>query len=290
VWKKAITFIRSLRGLPEAPASADLPDADRTSLLRELELRINYRFKDPSLLDRALTHRSWAHEHNGVSSGHHGDYEALEFLGDAILGFVVAEFLYLTYGNLTEGHFTKIRGHLVSTRQLAKVSSNLDLGRYLKLSKGEDKTGGRLKPAILADLFESVVAAIYLDGELDTARDFILAQFRDSFSALARGEIVHVDSKSSLQERLHQQGRPTPHYVITRETGPEHDKRYFVAVMSGSAELARGSGRSKKEAEQEAAAKAVAGLASPQAGSVSRPNEPDASERPVLGDHETKVQ
>lgn len=260
MWKKALAFLRNL-GLQGGamPVPGEVPGltAERVAQLHELEAALNYRFKDLALLDRALTHKSFAHEQNGPDRSGIPDYEALEFLGDSILGFIVAEFLFLTYGRLSEGQLTKIRSHLVSTRQLHQVSARLGLGRYLRLSRGEEKTGGRNKPAILADLFESVVAAIYLDGELEPARDFILAQFSESFSALARGEVLARDPKSSLQERLHRLGRPTPYYQVVRESGPEHDKRFLVAVLSGSVELAQGSGRSKKEAEQEAASRAV---------------------------------
>ncbi len=261
MWKKALAFLRNL-GVPggTSPLTDQVPGlaSERVAQLHELEAKLGYRFKDLTLLDRALTHKSYAHEQNGPNHSRIPDYEALEFLGDSILGFIVAEFLLLTYGRLSEGQLTKIRSHLVSTRQLHQVSSHLGLGRYLRLSRGEEKTGGREKPAILADLFESVVAAIYLDGELEPARDFILAQFSERFSALARGEVLARDAKSSLQERLHRLGRPTPYYQVLQETGPEHDKRFLVAVLSGSVELAQGSGRSKKEAEQEAASRAVA--------------------------------
>lgn len=260
MWKKALAFIRNLRGATELPPAVEDETplgAERTVQLQELEARLNYRFRDLKLLDRALTHKSWTYEQDASGSVRQSHYESLEFLGDAILGFVVAEFLLLTYGELDEGQLTKIRAHLVSTRQLHAVSMRLELGRYLRLSKGEDKTGGRNKTAILADLFESVVAAIYLDGELEPARDFILAQLQEMFAALARGEVLTRDAKSGLQELLHRLGRPTPHYVVVAEAGPEHEKLFQVAVLSGTSELARGSGRSKKEAEQEAAARAV---------------------------------
>ena len=166
---------------------------------------------------------------------------------------MIAEFLYLTYFDLSEGEFTKIRAHLVSTRQLSTLSKVLDLGAFMNFSRGEEKTGGPNKKAILADVFESLVAAIYLDGEMNAAREFVLSQFEPRFAEIARGELTFRDYKSALQESLHRLGRSSPRYRVLSETGPEHRKEFLVSVNCEGQELSRGSGKTKKEAEQQAA-------------------------------------
>ena len=255
VWRKAVSFIRGLRSSEaqstRASGQAEL-STERDRRLAELESRIHYRFKDRNLLDQALTHRSFAYE--AASEGRQaGDYESLEFLGDSILGFLIAEFLYLTYFDLSEGEYTKIRAHLVSTRQLSSLSRTLGLGAYMNFSRGEEKTGGRNKRAILADVFESLVAAVYLDGEMNAAREFVLTQFEPRFAEIARGDLTFRDYKSALQECLHRLGHPSPRYRVLKEIGPEHRKEFLVSVSCEGRELSRGSGRTKKEAEQQAA-------------------------------------
>lgn len=259
MWRKAISFIQGLRssearGVPESQREELSPE--RLERLTELESRIGYRFRDRSLLDQALTHRSFSYE-SQTEGREVGDYESMEFLGDAILGFLVAEFLYLTYFDLTEGEYTKIRAHLVSTRQLSVLSKALGLGEYMNFSRGEAKTGGHQKKAILADVFESLVAAIYLDGEMNEAREFVLAQFKPRLAEIARGELMFRDYKSSLQEALHRLGHPSPRYRVLEEIGPEHRKEFRVAVSCEGRELGRGSGRTKKDAEQQAAERSL---------------------------------
>ncbi len=234
--------------------SLDLP---RRRHLSELESRLGHRFNDPGLLDQALTHKSYSHEAGNGKQTVVPHYESLEFLGDSILGFVISDFLYTSDPNLTEGELTKIRAQLVSTSQLASQSLRLELGKYLKLSRGEEKTGGREKRAIMADLFESLVASIYIDSGLEAVRAFIEEQFRPQVELLARGELELRDSKSSLQEELHRRGFPSPQYDVIRESGPDHEKTFFVGVSVQGNVLAEGKGRSKKEAESEAAQKAI---------------------------------
>lgn len=231
--------------------------AARRRHLGELESRLGHRFKNSGLLDQALTHKSYSHEAGDANQTTVPHYESLEFLGDSILGFVVSDFLYTTDPTLTEGELTKIRAQLVSAPQLAAISARLDLGKYLKLSKGEEKTGGRKKRAILADLFESLVAAIYLDDGLESVRTFIEQQFRPQTELLARGELELRDSKSSLQEELHRRGLPSPQYDVLRERGPDHEKTFLVSVSVGGKMLAEGEGRSKKKAESQAAQRAI---------------------------------
>jgi len=226
--------------------------------LRKLEETIGYSFRRPGFLDRAFTHRSYTHEYAESFSA--PSYESLEFLGDAILGFLVGERLFLTNQDLSEGDLSKIRSYLVSTKRLARASRDLGLGEYLNLSRGEEKTGGRKKPAILADLFESVTAAIYLDGGIDSARQFILKQFQNDFEKLFRGEIAFRDSKSVLQERLHQKGLSAPTYKVVSESGPDHRKQFVVTVSSEGRVLGNGRGGSKKTAEKSAAHEAILSL------------------------------
>lgn len=246
---------RSERQIPSRGRAAVAPR--RRQQLAGLEARIGRQFRNLRLLDQALTHKSYSHEVGEAGQLAIPHYEALEFLGDSILGFVVSDFLYSTDPNLTEGELTKIRAQLVSSAQLASMSQALELGKYLRLSKGEEKTGGRKKKAILADLFESIVASIYLDAGLKAAQIFIEEQFRPQTELLARGELELKDSKSSLQEELHRRGLPTPQYEVIRESGPDHEKTFFVGVSVNGKTLAEGKGKSKKKAESRAAQKAI---------------------------------
>jgi ribonuclease-3 len=236
--------------------------AERQAELGKLETAIGYPFKNRGLLDRALTHKSFAYERQGEESLLVDDYESLEFLGDAILGFIIAEFLFLTYSELTEGALTKLRAHLVSTRQLATMSRRIDLGLYIRFSRGEKKTGGGQKKAILADVFESLVAAVYLDGGLRAAREFVLSEFREKLAEIARGDVLLRDHKSALQEAFHRMRWPTPRYRVIAESGPEHRKEFLVSVLHAGEEIAKGKGQSKKEAEQQAAEAALSRLGS----------------------------
>lgn len=229
----------------------------RITELKELEKKLGYCFRNLNLAEQALTHKSYAHE---TETDESMDYESLEFLGDSILGFVISEFIYLTYPELTEGDLSKIKSQLVSARQLHLLSRDLDLGKYLNLSRGEERTGGRRKRALLADLFESLTAAIYLDGGIEPARNFILRQFGERFEDIANDEMPFKDHKSALQERLHGMGCPGPYYEVISESGPDHRKEFMVSVSSEGEVLARGTGRSKKIAEQQAAEHAMGKL------------------------------
>lgn len=223
--------------------------------LKEAEGKIGYRFRDPKWLDRALTHTSFLHDSKTRFSRR--DYQGLEFLGDSILGFVVAEYLFTNNPDESEGKLSKIRSFIVSSKQLYPISKSLDLGRFIRLGRGEELTGGREKEAILADLFESVIGAIYLDGGLDSARAFILRQLSDRLEKIQSQEVDFKDYKSPLQEKLQGLGLPEPHYRVIQESGPDHRKVYTVEVKSQGKALAQGMGRSKKAAEQEAAKEAL---------------------------------
>jgi ribonuclease-3 len=217
--------------------------------LSRLEARIGYRFRDSGMLEHALTHKSRAHED---ATGGVVDNESLEFLGDAVLGFVVADVLYKEFPNFQEGQKSKAKAAMVSTAALASMAERIGLGAYLLLGRGEEKTGGRRKQALLADGCEALIAALYLDGGVEAARAFLLRELADEIEALRSPDFLR-DYKSALQERLQSAGRPLPVYVVTAEVGPEHDKRFHVTLQVGDDVLAESEGRTKKEAEQAAA-------------------------------------
>jgi ribonuclease-3 len=224
--------------------------------IADLEQRIGYRFRDVGLLEHALTHKSKAHED---ATGGVVDNESLEFLGDAVLGFVVADLLYREFPHFQEGQKSKAKAALVSTAALAELAQRIGLGAYLLLGRGEEKTGGRQKQALLADGCEAVIAAVYLDGGVDAARNFILGELRDEIEHVRSPDFLR-DFKSALQERLQADGRPLPEYEVTAERGPDHDKRFHVTVRASGVVLAESEGRTKKEAEQVAARHALAAL------------------------------
>ena len=226
--------------------------------LQELEARLGYSFTHPQLLERALTHTSFAYEHKSAVKGRTcEDYEALEFLGDAILAFLISDHLFKAHPSQTEGELSKMRSFLVSTTQLASLSRDLDLGAFLRLGRGEEKTGGRQKKALLADLFESLIAAIFLDGGLEPARRFVLAKFRSRLDNIREERLDFQDRKSLLQERLHARGLSEPDYRVIDELGPDHLKEFVIEVYIQDTFLARARGGSKKEAQQKAAAEAL---------------------------------
>jgi ribonuclease-3 len=234
-----------------APMGAD--PADWADDLVELEQRLGHAFADRGLLERALTHRSRVHE---GPAGTVEDNEALEFLGDAVLGLVVAELLHERFPEFDEGRKSKIKASLVSAPSLARAAERLGLGECLRLGRGEDKTGGRQKPAVLADAYEAVIAAVHLDGGIDASRALIR---RDIESSLARwrqpGLLTAAtgDFKSALQERLQSRGAAPPAYRLVASHGPDHRKQFVVEVSSGDRLLGSAEGGSKKEAEQRAA-------------------------------------
>jgi ribonuclease-3 len=225
-----------------------------------LESRVAYRFKDRGLLEHALTHKSKAHED---PSGGVADNESLEFLGDAVLGLVVAETLFRSFPSYNEGQKSKIKANLVSTASLAELAEQMGLGDHMILGRGEEKTGGRRKQALLADTCEALIAAIYLDGGLEPARSFLMREFASGIDDAKRPDYFGRDHKSRLQERLQAQGRPLPAYRVSGEVGPDHRKMFHVEVFVGEDMIAQGMGRTKKEAEQEAARVALERLSTP---------------------------
>jgi ribonuclease-3 len=215
--------------------------------------RIGYRFADPSLLDQAMAHRSWCAEQGGRTSN-----ERLEFLGDAVLGLVVAEYTYRGQPELSDGLMSKIRASVVNTRVLAEVALDLGLSDYLRLGRGEDQSGGRTKESILADATEAVFGAVYLDGGMAEAERLILSLLKDRIT-VAVGEPGESDHKSRLQELAVRLGRGVPRYDV-EGFGPDHARRYLATVYVADQRLGTGEGRSKKDAEQVAAQAACGSL------------------------------
>lgn len=218
---------------------------------------LGYHFRDLGLLEHALTHRSRTHED---ASGGVIDNESLEFLGDAVLGFVVADMLFAKYPTHSEGYKSKVKSGIVSAASLAALAEEIDLGRYLLLGRGEEKTGGRQKQAILADSFEAVIAAIYLDGGIEAARAFIVSRLGPLVTEAgdrAADAAFTRDWKSALQEWLQAVGRGLPHYRVAATEGPDHRKRFSVELIVGGDAIGRAEGGSKKEAEQAAARSAL---------------------------------
>lgn len=221
--------------------------------LDNLEERIDYVFKDRSLLVRALTHSSFANE----SRLEQRDNERLEFLGDTIIGFVVSEYLLLNHPDFSEGRLSKLRAHLVSAGSLSRVSSCLELGRFLRLGKGEAKSGGRKKQAKLVDAIEALVAAVYLDGGMEAARRFVLKQLSEDLDEILSGSFVSRDYKSRLQEKLHSLREAPPEYSVIDRSGPDHRRQFSVRLTIGGEPKAQGQGETKKSAEQDAARQAL---------------------------------
>lgn len=209
--------------------------------------RLGYRFDDLSLLSHALAHRSWCGEQEGGAPSN----ERLEFLGDAVLGLVVAGYCFEEYPGFAEGKLAKVRSAVVNTRVLATVARRLGIGEVLLLGRGEEGSGGRGKASILADAFEAVLGAVYLDGGWAAAESLVLRQFRDAI-AQAADEPDDFDHKSRLQEKAVRDGHGTPRYAVVG-SGPDHDRAYVAEVFVGGEQRGMGTGRSKKDAEQEAA-------------------------------------
>lgn len=226
------------------------------SELEPLERRLGYRFKDRGLLEHALTHRSRVHED---ASGGVFDNESMEFLGDSVLGFVIAAMLFREFPQHNEGQKSKLKASLVSSTALARLAERLNIGEFLILGRGEEKTGGRLKHAIIADCYEALIAAIYLDGGIEPAERFIERQFAELIREARRtggAASFTEDWKSALQEFLQSAGRGLPVYRVAGEVGPDHRKSFVVEILVEGEAVAKAEGRSKKEAAQ-AAAKAA---------------------------------
>jgi len=213
-------------------------------------------FNDLSLLEQAMVHSSYINENPGLAPVSN---ERLEFLGDAILDFIVAEKLYQDFPDLTEGEMTKLRSVLVRRDTLARIAGAIRLGDYLYLGRGEEASGGRHKSANLAGALEAVIAAIFLDSGLAITRDFVLKLLNKELQKVIKPD-TGVDYKSQLQELIQSKYHSTPTYRLVEAMGPDHDKRFIVEVIAGDVVLGKGSGKSKKMAETEAARSALARL------------------------------
>ena len=219
---------------------------EETVLLRELEEKIGYRFKNADLLKRAMCHSSYANERH---MGRLQCNERLEFLGDAVLELATSEFLYERYPQMPEGDATKTRASIVCEQTLAFCAANISLGNYILLGKGEESSGGRERPSITSDACEALIGAIYLDGGFTSAKEFIQ---RFILNDLEHKKLF-FDSKTILQERIQAQHEEKLHYELIREEGPDHQKLFVVQAMLGGKVIGEGSGRTKKAAEQAAA-------------------------------------
>ena len=224
--------------------------------LGALQETLGVSFHDLSLLEQAMVHSSYINENPGYAPFSN---ERLEFVGDAILGFIIAEKLYQDFPDLTEGGMTKLRSVLVRRDTLSRVARTIRLGDYLYLGKGEEASGGRHKSANLAGALEAMIAAVFLDQGLTITRELVLKLFAEELQKVIR-QGTEVDYKSRLQELIQSRYQSTPDYRLMEATGPDHDKRFTVEVVLGDTVLGRGSGKSKKIAESEAARSALAQL------------------------------
>ena len=225
--------------------------------LEELQTALHYRFRSPRLLLQALMHRSYINENPGSEWN---DNETLEFLGDAVLGLAVSHLLWNSFPHYNEGTLSRLRSSVVNERELAVVATELNLGEYLFLGKGEEGTGGRAKPSLLADTVEALLAAVYLDGGLDSSIEVvkhIFAGYLDPRRLEQPLEVLDKDYKTQLQEITQSRLKLTPVYALEGEEGPDHDKVFHVSVTIQGRVIAHGMGKSKKDAQQLAAKKAL---------------------------------
>lgn len=221
--------------------------------IRAFEDRIGHTFRDRSFLYRALTHKSYSHE-SRLGSGHNETYE---FLGDSVLGFVVGDEIFRRFPDMDEGALSKMKAYLVSAPILARKARALGMGEMLLLGVGELRSGGRQKDSLLANLFEAVIAGVFLDGGIEAARQLILRALEDDLQQIDSRDLLFQDYKTALQEIAQGLAKPLPVYTVVDETGPDHDKRFVVEVVLDGSIRAVGEGSSKKEAQQQAAKEAL---------------------------------
>lgn len=214
----------------------------------EFEEKLGYSFKDKSLLELALTHSSFANENKLKKNN-----ERFEFLGDSVLGFVTAEYLFTEFKNRPEGEMTKLRAAVVCEKSLFKFAEQIDLGKYILLGRGEDSTGGRNRPSVVSDAFEAIIAAIYIDGGMEAVKPYILRFIKDA----VKRETSFKDNKSLLQEEIQKVKGNSLAYEEVGEEGPDHDKTFVFRVKLNGEIIGKGKGKSKKEAEQNAAGNAL---------------------------------
>ncbi|CEP81733.1 ribonuclease III [Paraclostridium sordellii] len=219
--------------------------------ISKFEEIINYKFKNKAYILEALTHSSYSNENKSYAFN-----ERLEFLGDSVLGIVVSDFLFKNETELPEGELTKLRANIVCEESLSDVAKHLNLGKHILLGRGEEATGGRDRVSILADAFEAVIAAIYLDGGIEPAKTFVLKNMEEIIEDSIKGRIFR-DYKTHLQEVIQSQGESNIVYNLVEEIGPDHNKRFVMEVRLNDESLGKGEGKSKKEAEQSAAKQAL---------------------------------
>lgn len=226
----------------------------RKEILMKMQSNIGYEFNDLYLLNTSLTHSSYANENRMKS---YESNERLEFLGDAVVNLIISQYLYDSFYGLPEGELTKRRATIVCEPSLAFAAKKINLGDYLLLGKGEEGTGGRTRDSILADAFEALVGSIYIDGGLESARMFLLNIFDEEvIDTISEGGLF-TDYKTKLQEKLQKNSMVNIEYVVEKEVGPDHDKRFYINAIIGDKVLGKGMGRNKKEAEQMAAKEAL---------------------------------
>ena len=233
------------------------PNAAFEVLLTKLEGLIHYRFTNRALLQRALTHRSFANEQPDPRPAHN---EALEFLGDAVLEFLISSWLLELYPTQNEGTLSKLRAYAVSAVNLQKHGARLGLGNYLLINRGEEKTGGRSKMALQVDAYEALIAAIYLDGGIEAAKEFVQREFTLTFKLIDPQNLAMADYKTALQEKLQSNGLPTPYYAIVESLGPDHHRVFQIELRVAGQCIATGQGTTIKGAHQAAAAMALANV------------------------------
>ena len=248
---------------PSPARDGDAPPAPDPAALEE---KIDYSFNDRRLLERALTHRSWAHETVGAGGEREAralHNEAFEFVGDSVLGLVVADALFRTHPEVTEGELSRMKHGLVSTQTLARVARRLQLGEHLRVGRGEEKTGGRRKRALLADTFEALLAAVFLDGGYEAAARFVRRALAGELEVASPESAAAADFKTMLQERLQSERHLSPAYEVVETEGPPHARTFHVEAVF-DAERVRGAGRTIKAAEMNAARRALEILGSPE--------------------------
>lgn len=222
----------------------------------ELQSIVGYTFNEIERLRQAVTHSSFANEHRNM---YIKDNERLEFLGDAILDLIISEYLFNKYKEMPEGDLSKIRASIVCEASLAKIARKINLGEYILLGKGEEMTGGRTRASILADAFEAVTGSIFVDGKFEDVREFLQRTLINEVDDISIQDL-YTDYKTLLQENIQRESTLPIRYEVVEEKGPDHDKNFYVAVYHGEVSLGKGVGKSKKEAEQDAAKIAIDNL------------------------------
>lgn len=221
--------------------------------MEEIQIILKHSFSSLETLQEALIHSSYANETKGKSIRYN---ERLEFLGDSVLGLVVSDYIFKKYKHLPEGELTKVRANVVCEPSLANIAKKINLGKYLLLGKGEENTGGRNRDSILADAFEAIIGALYIDGGIEVAREFIISNLAESIELASKGSLFR-DYKTHLQELMQSKSSDKITYNVVNTYGPDHDKTFDVEVVTSDKVIGTGRGKSKKEAEQNAAKQAI---------------------------------